>query len=138
MPHLTVEYSANVEERADIGGLCDRLLRAVLKTGLFEVGAVRVRAIRCERYAIADAAPDNAFVDLSLRIGQGRSLADKKLVGETIFAAAGEALAPLFESPHFALSLEIREIDRELSWRRNAMHARLRQGQDRKGQHVEA
>ena len=42
------------------------------------------------------------------------------------FAAAEGALAPLFGSPHFALSLEIREIDPELSWKRNAMHARLR------------
>ena len=138
MPHLTVEYSANIESRADVGGLCDRLLRVVLDTGLFEMGAVRVRAIRCDHYAIADAMPDNAFVDLSLRIGQGRSFDDKRRAGEAIFAAAGEALAPLFESPHFALSLEIREIERELSWRRNAMHARLRHSPSQGERHVQA
>ena len=44
MPHLTVEYSANLEGRTDLDALCAALLETVLETGLFEVGAVRVRA----------------------------------------------------------------------------------------------
>ena len=126
MPHLTIEYSANVERRADIGALCGRLLQALLETGLFEIGAVRVRALKAEHFVIADLHADNAFVDLNLRIGKGRTAEDKKRTGESIFAAAGEVLAPLFETPHFAMSLEIREIDAELSWRKNAIHPRLR------------
>lgn len=126
MPHLTVEYSANLDSKADIGGLCGALLDATLATGLFEPGAVRVRAIRCEHYAIADRKPENAFVDLNFRIGAGRSPKDRKRGGEALFAAAQKALAPLFDSPHFALSLEMREIDPELSWKRNTMHDRLR------------
>jgi 5-carboxymethyl-2-hydroxymuconate isomerase len=35
MPHLTVEYSANLESRADLDELCGALLDAVMKTGLF-------------------------------------------------------------------------------------------------------
>lgn len=139
MPHLTVEYSANLEGRADIAKLCDTLLETVLATGLFEVGAVRVRAIRCDHYAVADRLPDNAFVDLSFRIGAGRSHEDRKRAGEALFAAAQNVLAPLFDTPHFALSLEIREIDPELSWKRNAMHARLRTSENQgKGPHVQA
>jgi 5-carboxymethyl-2-hydroxymuconate isomerase len=126
MPHLSVEYSANLEGRADIARLCDTLLETALTTGLFETGAVRVRAIRCDHYAIADRQPDNAFVDLNFRIGAGRSHEDRKRAGEALFSAAQTVLAPLFDAPHFALSLEIREIDAALSWKRNAMHARLR------------
>ena len=138
MPHLSVEYSANLEGRADIARLCDRLLETALAIGLFEVGAVRVRAIRCDHYAIADRLADNAFVDLNFRVGAGRSDEDKKRAGEKVFAAAQDVLAPLFETPHFALSLEIREIDPELSWKRNSMHARLRTSQDHeRGRHVQ-
>lgn len=126
MPHLTIEYSANVDGRTDIGALCVELLRAALETGLFEVGAVRVRALRCEDYAIADRMPENAFVDMSLRMGEGRGREAQKEAGEAIFAAAQKFLAPLFQTPHFALSFEIRPIDAELSWKRNAMHPRLR------------
>lgn len=126
MPHLTVEYSANLEGRADLGALCAALLETMLETGLFEIGAVRVRALRADHYAIADLLPENAFVDLNLRIGKGRSAEEKKRTGEALFATASRLLAPLFETPHFALSLEIREIDAELSWKKSAIHPRLR------------
>lgn len=130
MPHLTVEYSANLDGRVNLDAFCAALLQIVLETGLFEIGAVRVRALRADHFAIADRSPENAFVDLNFRIGQGRSLSQKKRVGESLFKAAQEELAPMFKSPHFALSLEIREINPELSWKRNAMHGRLR-GNDR-------
>ncbi len=41
MPHLTVEYSANLENQIDILQLVDKIHQAALKTGVFEVGAVR-------------------------------------------------------------------------------------------------
>ncbi|KPH07475.1 5-carboxymethyl-2-hydroxymuconate Delta-isomerase (plasmid) [Rhizobium acidisoli] len=126
MPHLTIEYSANLDGRADIGALCEALLKTVLETDLFELGAVRVRALRADHYAIADQLPENAFVDLNFRIGKGRTAEEKKRTGEAILAAAADILGPLFETPHFALSLEIREIDAELSWKKNALHPRLR------------
>lgn len=126
MPHVTIEYSANLDGRVDVGALCSRVRSNMLATGLFETGAVRIRALRCEHYAIADELPENAFLDMSLRIGAGRSAEDKKRAGEAIFAAVSQELAPLFETPHFALSLEIREIDPDLSWKKNAIHPRLR------------
>ena len=126
MPHCSIEYSANLDGKVDMGGLCNALLQAILSTGLFEIGAVRVRALRCEAYAIADQHPENAFVDISFRIGRGRTGEEKKRTGEAMFAAAADHLAGLFATPHFALSLEIREIDPDLSWKKNAIHPRLR------------
>lgn len=126
MPHLTLEYSANLDDRVDIQALCEQLSQAILDTGLFEHGAVRVRALGADAYAIADRVAENGFIDMSFRIGAGRSADDKKRAGTAIFAAANAFLAPLFASPHFALSLEIREIDAELSWKNNAIHPRLR------------
>ena len=126
MPHCTLEYSANLEAKTDLPALCADISAAILSTGLFELGAVRVRALRCAAYAIADSHPENAFLDMSFRIGRGRTMADKRRAGEAIFAAASQRLAPLLAAPHFALSLEIREIDAELSWKANAIHPRLR------------
>ncbi len=126
MPHLVIDHSANLEAAADIPGLCRALHAAILGTGLFELGAIRVRAFRADCCAVADGLAENGYVDMTFRIGAGRSLADRKRAGEAIFAAAEAHLAPLFATPHVALSLEIREIDPDLSWKRNAMHARLR------------
>ena len=128
MPHFTMEYSANLDASGDLAGLCQAVHGTILSTGLFELGAVRVRAIRCEAYAVADLLPENGFIDMSFRIGKGRSAEEKRQTGEAIFATVTQFLAPLFETPHFALTLEIREIDAELSWKKNAIHPRLRQG----------
>lgn len=126
MPHVTIEYSSNLDRRADIGALCREVLRAALATGVFETGAVRVRALRCEHYAIADELPENAFVAMRMRMAAGRSVETRRKVGDALFSAAQACLSSLFETPHFALSLEISESDAELNWKKNAMHARLR------------
>lgn len=126
MPHMSIEYSANLDARVDMAEFCAVVQKTILETGLFEVGAVRVRAFRAEAYAIADRLPENGFIDMNFRIGRGRSADEKKRAGEAIFATASDHLAKLFATPHFALSLEIREIDSELSWKKNAIHPRLR------------
>lgn len=126
MPHLSMEYSANLDEAVDFDGLCASLHAAVLGTGLFELGAVRVRAVRCDHFAIADLLPDNGFIDMSFRIGAGRSDEEKRLVGAAIMAMAEARLSEPLAKPHFALSLEIREIDSRLSWKTNTIHTRLR------------
>ncbi|MGO4623259.1 5-carboxymethyl-2-hydroxymuconate Delta-isomerase [Ensifer sp. 2YAB10] len=126
MPHLTIEYSGNLDTKVDFARLCRTVHKTILGTGLFELGAVRVRTIRNQDYAIADLMPENGFIDMSFRIGRGRTEAEKKATGEAIFEAVSDELSELFATPHFALSLEIREIDPELSWKKNAIHPRLR------------
>lgn len=126
MPHITLEYSANLDSRVQMADLCTIAKAAMMKTDVFELGAIRVRAVRCEAYAIADELPENAFVAVLVRIGAGRSEADKKRVGETLFAALTLVLADQFASPHFALSLDIIENDPALSWKKNTIHTRLR------------
>ncbi|ODT84137.1 MAG: 5-carboxymethyl-2-hydroxymuconate isomerase [Pelagibacterium sp. SCN 64-44] len=126
MPHLTLEYSANLDGAVDFDALCRALLRALLESGLVELGAPRVRAVRCDAFAVADDLPENSFIDMSLRLGAGRSKAEKRNLGDALVAAAHPLLAGQFDQPHFALSLEVREIDPDLSWKLNTMHARLR------------
>ena len=126
MPHFAAEYSGNLHPVVDMAAFCERIRVAMLETGLFELGAIRVRALRAEAYAIADALPQNGFVDMSMRIGTGRSAEDKRRAGELIFEAATVFFAAQLAAPHFALSLEIREIDPALSWKRNSIHPRLR------------
>ena len=110
--------------------LCAAAMEAVLSTGVFEEGAVRVRALRADHYVVADGHPENAFLDLSMRIGAGRAQEIKQAVGQAVAGAVCAFCAPLFDAPHFAFSFEIREIDPELSWKKNAIHPRLRNGRE--------
>ncbi|MFZ9199024.1 MAG: 5-carboxymethyl-2-hydroxymuconate Delta-isomerase [Paracoccaceae bacterium] len=126
MPHLTVEYSGNLERETNLTALCHALHGCMVASGLFELGAIRVRARPCPNYAVADLLPQNAFADIILRIGQGRSEADRKAIGAALMAEAEAHFAPQLAHPHFALSLEVQEISAPFSWKTNAIHSRLR------------
>ena len=76
MPHFTIEYSANLDDRVDMGAVVELVRKAAVETGIFPLGGIRVRAIRCEHYAIADGRPNFGFLDMVLRLGEGRDLAD--------------------------------------------------------------
>lgn len=125
MPHLTLEYSANLEDRLDMTALCSVALTAAVAGGVLERAATRVRAIRCDHFAIADDHSENSFVDVSLRMGQGRSEDAKIATGRAIWEAMRAYCAPLYGPGHFALSLELREIDPVLSWKENGIKPRL-------------
>ena len=96
MPHFTIEYSANLDGRLDIGAVCEVVRKAAVETGIFPLGGIRVRAIRCEHYAIADARQDYGFLDMVLRIGEGRDLATRQKAGEHVFQALSKHLDPVF------------------------------------------
>lgn len=115
MPHFSIEYSANMEDRVDMAALCDLLRRAAIKTGVFPMAGVRVRAFRANHVAIADGDPAHGFLDLSIRLRGGRSDADKQRATAEIFEALKSFLAPALAQHSIALSVEMRDIDPELS-----------------------
>ena len=78
MPHFTIEYSANLDGRVDMGKVVELVRKAAVETGIFPLGGIRVRAIRCEHYAIADGGNDYGFLDMVLRLGEGRDPATRK------------------------------------------------------------
>jgi len=126
MPHITLEYSGNLDASVAMADLCETVRQAALSAGIFEVGAVRVRAVRCDAYAITDCDARNGFIDGSLRMGEGRPAETRRMLGETIFAAMSDFLAPQLAGEYFALSFEVREIQSAMSFKTNTMHTRLR------------
>lgn len=126
MPHFAIEYSTNLETRINMTAFCGVIHDAALETGMFELGAVRVRAHPCDSYAIADLLPQNAFIHLTISVGAGRSEEARQQAGAHIWEAICAFLAPLYETPHFALTMEMREIDPATSWKKNGIHPRIR------------
>lgn len=126
MPHFTIEYSANLESRLDIDEVCEVVRRAAVETGIFPVGGIRVRAISCTYYAIADGGNDYGFLAMLLRLGEGRDLAARKKAGEHIFRLLSAYLDPVFKSSKFALSFDMQINDKETSWKRNNIHEALK------------
>ena len=126
MPHFTIEYSANLDGRVDIGEVVELVRKAAVETGIFPLGGIRVRAIRCEHYAIADGRPNYGFLAMVLRLGEGRDLAARRRAGEHIFTALSTYLDPVFTGRPFALSFDMQINDKETSWKRNNIHEALK------------
>lgn len=115
MPHIQIDYSANLDARLDVAGLCRTLRDAAAQTGVLPLAGIRVRATACTHVVIADGNPDHAFLDISLRLRGGRSTPDKERATAHIFAAAESYCATLLETSSFMLSFEMRDIDPALS-----------------------
>ena len=126
MPHFTLQYSANLDAHVDISKVVEIVRKAAVETGIFPLGGIRVRAVRCEHYAIADGNPDYAFLDMVLRLGEGRDLKTRKQAGEDIFRALSVYLDPVFARCKFALSFDVQINDKETSWKRNNIHEALK------------
>jgi 5-carboxymethyl-2-hydroxymuconate isomerase len=126
MPHFTIEYSANLDKRVDMAAVVELVRKAAVETGIFPIGGIRVRAIRCEHYAIGDGNPQLGFLSMVLRLGEGRDLPTRKKAGEQIFKALSAYLDPVFASSKFALSFNLQINDKETSWKRNNIHEALK------------
>lgn len=115
MPHLMIDYSANLEDRLDIAGLCRALRDAAVATGILPLAGIRVRATAATHAVIADGNPEHAFLDISLRLREGRAPEDKARAAAQIFAAAETFCARVLAESSFMLSFEMRDIDASLS-----------------------
>jgi 5-carboxymethyl-2-hydroxymuconate isomerase len=125
MPHFTIEYSANLEPCVDMQAVVELVRKAAVETGIFPLGGIRVRAIRCDFSAVADGRPHFGYLDMVLRLGEGRDLATRKKAGEHIFNVLSTWLDPVFVESKFALSFDMQVNDKETSWKRNNIHDAL-------------
>jgi 5-carboxymethyl-2-hydroxymuconate isomerase len=117
MPHIMVEYSRNLEPGVDVPTLIKALHRTVVQSGLFELAAVRTRALPRDIYLIADGASQNVFLHITARIRAGRTAEDRKSLGNSLLLTAKEATASLPSSTPIALTVEVHEIDPEMLFR---------------------
>ncbi|MGH8219230.1 MAG: 5-carboxymethyl-2-hydroxymuconate Delta-isomerase [Steroidobacteraceae bacterium] len=126
MAHIVIEHSENLRGRLDVPQLVQALHQAALGTGIFPIGGLRTRAYATASYCIADGHPDNAFVHVSVRVGHGRDRATQRAACERIFAAACDHLATLLERTPLAISVEMAELDPELSLKKNNIHEHVK------------
>jgi 5-carboxymethyl-2-hydroxymuconate isomerase len=115
VPHFQIEYSANLEAVVDIGQLCEaiRVKAATIET--FPMAGIRVRATRVDHVAMADGDAKHGFIDLSVRLREGRPDAIKRDAIDQIFATLKDFMTPAMASHSIALSAEMRDINADLS-----------------------
>ena len=127
MPHFTIEYSANLDGRVDMGAVVELVRKAAVETGIFPLGGIRVRAIRCEHYAIADGRQ-------ALRLSRHGAAAWRRPRPRrparrpaNIFSRRCRPISiRCLRTSKFALSFDMQINDKETSWKRNNIHEALK------------
>lgn len=125
MPHFIMEYSANLDEDLDIPALFEQLNDTAIATGVFPLGGIRTRAIRCEHYRIGEGDPDNTFVHLTAKVGAGREPAVLKAAADKVFAAFTAALQPVFDRRYMSIGFEMIELNELRNYKQNNIHQKL-------------
>lgn len=115
MPHLHIDYSANLEDAVDIPALCEAIRATAATIETFPKAGIRVRATRVDHVAIADGSAKHGFIDLSIRLREGRPQDVKEDALARIFVTFKEFMAPAMQTHSIALSAEMRDIDAALS-----------------------
>lgn len=123
MPHLVLEYSANVPDHPDVRRVLIDLHDAVMASALFERKDIKSRAVRHDVFAVADGAEDRAFVALAIAILDGRPDDVKAALSEAALDVLARAFPKLVAGGRGAISVEIRDLHRA-SYRR----VRVREG----------
>jgi len=108
MPHLTLEYTANLE--FDIQLLLTRLHEELVATGAVNLKGIKSRAICHTDYRIADGDPNYAFVHVNLLIREGRPLEIQKEAAQRVMEVLKTTFGQRFESGHLSLSVDIKEM----------------------------
>lgn len=120
MPHIWVEYSANLSDALNVPRLLRTVQDAVIDDGsIFPFAGARTRAVPVENYLIVDGHPDNGFVHVLVKIGPGRSDAEKSALGERVFGALGDYLDPLMAQRPLGISLQIEEAHPQFNYKLN-------------------
>jgi 5-carboxymethyl-2-hydroxymuconate isomerase len=122
MPHIIIEYSANIEKKMKLASLIEQVHTTAVETGIFPMGGLRVRAAKRDNYKIGDGHPDNGFVHIELKMGPGRDKKTKVAALNKIFDAVAHHLEPIHENGPLAMSAEINEFDSELRINKNNIH----------------
>ncbi len=118
MPHCILEYSSNIASPPDVRDVLLGIHRALVGTGLFSEGDIKSRAIRHDVFAVADGAPDRAFVALAVEILDGRTDEVKGTIADALFEALTAAFATAIATSRCNVTVQIRDIDRA-SYRRH-------------------
>ena len=125
MPQVVVEYSSNIAADADIATLVKLIARTIESKGVFQVAAIKVRAIGYEDFVVADDDPRNAFVSINVTVAKGRPEDGKRLTFDAVFEAVKAHLRPVDERWILALSMDVGEFGDRLAYKQNRLHEKF-------------
>ena len=115
MPHLNIDYTANLEPLTDMTALCQALaatmaaLRDDAGKPVFPLAGTRVLAGPAPHHAVAGGRAGFGFIYLNLRITPGRPAMVVEAAGAALLETVRTHVAPIFERHPIGITLHIDE-----------------------------
>jgi 5-carboxymethyl-2-hydroxymuconate isomerase len=103
MPHLTLEYTSNIRQHVNLAELFSALHRVLAEVGGVSIENCKSRAVKHHDFYIGSGGSNKAFVHLGMTMLEGRPLALKQKVGESILRLLKDT---------YAITVEIKDIQR--------------------------
>jgi 5-carboxymethyl-2-hydroxymuconate isomerase len=113
MPHLTLEYSSNIEFKLNHQDLFAQLHRLLNEAGGIRIDNFKSRALMRENFLVGRGDIENAFVHLELRLLEGRSPEAKNEIGQGCLQLLKEFYAPSLANQALQITVEIADISKE-------------------------
>ncbi len=110
MPHLTLEYTANINEAvnfADLFQQCHQVLVAGLPT---QLASCKSRAVVREHYYVGDGDPQNAFVTLTVKVMPGRKPEILDKVAQELLAIVQQHFILATAQLNLQITVEVAEL----------------------------
>ena len=93
MPHLTIEYTANISGALDLSAALREINAGLLATGIIDAPEqMKSRATQLEHYRVGNFERGEAFIHARLHLMAGRSLGQRQQLGKVIAEGLQSAL----------------------------------------------
>ena len=127
MPHINIEYNDAIGKALNMKALIADLHDCAMSLEALPTGGIRTRGYLTDISNVGDAAAENGFIYITIRLGQGRNETVKKDIGDQIFAVLTDFTQDHFDANRpISLGLEIQEIEKGWTWKKNNIHQILK------------
>ncbi len=110
MPHLTLEYTANLDEWANDPALLLDLHRLLQSRGGIKIGNCKSRWRMMEEWVLGNGEGESAFLHLDLRFLEGRPMETKQAVGTGALELIRAHFASVPEELELQITVEVQDI----------------------------
>ena len=114
MPHLTLEYTRNLAEKAPPSDLFLKVHRLLASAAGIRIGNCKSRWLETENWVVGDGEGESAFVHLSISFLEGRPLETRQDVGAGALEILRSHFLPAPKGVDLQITVEVREIQEVL------------------------
>ncbi len=110
MPQLTLEYSSNIIEDADLTSLLKKLNQVISEVGNIDIKNFKSRAVKRENFFVGTGSSADAFMHVEFKLLEGRSDELKNKICKTLLELLKENFNESVSKLNLQITVELLDI----------------------------